>query len=179
MKRITKNRLKEKQKYISCYVSCADESMLPQTSVSINDYNSLNDLIDACDGKPGVKLSDTLSSESWTDILFSDTNNISNDNAVSTTVTDGATPELTADSHQTINNSVPLHPTSNASSIISTNCPKLAANIDERNPLFQFLSSSPVFRAAVYSALNIQQTVSDKTPAADEGNRIPSLHKYY
>lgn len=156
MKRITKNRLKEKQRKLcySCIEVAGDSAKPDNGSSSVKE--ELSNTIDAIEAKPGVRLSDALSSESWTDILFSGD------------PTEGNT-EIPVDQEVPMVLESIEHPLSvvgSNSNEISANDSKTessdnavapsagsAAALDDRNPLFQFLATSPIFRTAVYSAI--------------------------
>ena len=182
MKRITKNRLKEKQRKL-CF-SCTDTnwSTLDSRNPTVELTAEISETIDAIDGKPGIKLSDATSTESWTDLLFSD---------VGAAAAEEEIPVATPTEDRIIDKNECLM-TRNKSSLLQNTLPcrvESAAAVDERNPLFQFLASSSVFRSAVYEALGapakteyLMKPTSDtdvKTEGLSDSGRYQQTVKMY
>lgn len=141
MRRITKNRLKEK--YRRLCVSC-NESPDGFQGVQREIISHLSSAIDTIEAKPGVKLTDASCTESWTDILFKDPA----DEEEATAVCEVLAPAHHETGHDVTDDVGGLSRSIDVGADLGN-----AADADEGNPIFQFLASSPVFRSAVNSAL--------------------------
>jgi hypothetical protein len=175
MKRMTRNRLKEKQRQVGCY-TCVDTSSASgdvcsttATTAASAAAAALEQTLDAIEGRPGEGMDNADCSESWTDILFADADSapigmemeVQQEQEQGESRVENDSTKCTSTDSTNINIPVVVREKKTGKPITPLDVPAttagtatgLASGVDERNPLFQFLASSLVFRTAVYSAI--------------------------
>lgn len=143
---------KQRQLCLSCAKSFALAAEIAET-------------IDSFHVKPGVNLSDTSSFESWTDILFNEPSNELDDKGGSDDIQIAKTTPSTVDwssvtvavkdQNTVVDAAKEVNQSIHRGDVARVGCRATAT--DERNPIFQLLMTSAMFRAAVYSAVDVDK----------------------